>query len=316
MKMKQKIYTLGLADALLVFTGAIFKVNHFPGAGIMLTIGILGFVLVFLPAALINHYRSGENKQNLSLYIVTWITCLVIFVAMLFKIMHWPFAGIMLLIAIPFPYVIFLPVFLIVTSKNKNFNIYNTVFILLLLALNSVFSGLLALSPTRYRIQESYILSRDYNKTYSLLDKSNMYVLPSPVNNRIDEVIKKIDQAQDAVLYLEQIPPEKWTNDPGALTGPDERKGAELIMQGGEAYPGEQLADAVKILIGEINQAPGYRLLAKEAPAIFGYHGTSFNSQEWAQRIFNESDLVWTLIYLDGLRTSLMMVKASGPVSD
>jgi len=45
----------------------------------------------------------------------------------------------------PFPYVVFLPVYLIVTEKNKSHNIYNTVYILLLLALNSTFAALLAL---------------------------------------------------------------------------------------------------------------------------------------------------------------------------
>ena len=144
--MKQKIYILGVITTLIVFIGAIFKVNHMPGAGVMLTLGLLTMVFIFLPAALINHYKSEESNHNLLLYIVTYLTCFVIFISMLFKIQHWPFAGVMFTIALPFPYVIFLPVFLIVTAKNKNFNIYNTVFVLLLLALNSVFSALLALN--------------------------------------------------------------------------------------------------------------------------------------------------------------------------
>lgn len=48
-------------------------------------------------------------------------------------------AGRLLMIAIPFPYVVFLQVFLTVTAKNKNFSINNTIFVLLLLAGVSVF---------------------------------------------------------------------------------------------------------------------------------------------------------------------------------
>ncbi|MBN2864113.1 MAG: hypothetical protein JXN62_13180 [Bacteroidales bacterium] len=143
--MKQKIYILGLAITLTVFTGIIFKVNHWPGAGYLMTVGIISLVILFLPLALRNHYKVEGNNKNLVLYIVTWLTCFVVFTAMLFKIMHWPGAGTALMISIPFPYVIFLPVFLIVTGKNKKFNIYYTVFVLFLLAAISGFSALLAL---------------------------------------------------------------------------------------------------------------------------------------------------------------------------
>ena len=32
--MKQKIYILGVITAMIVFTGTIFKINHYPGAAI------------------------------------------------------------------------------------------------------------------------------------------------------------------------------------------------------------------------------------------------------------------------------------------
>jgi hypothetical protein len=116
--------------------------------------------------------------------------------AALFKIQHWPFAGIMITIALPFPYIVFLPVFLRVTSKNKNFNIYNVVFVLSLLALNSVFFVLLALNVSKATIIDSYNISQDYNK----LEKAVMQ-LPdsnpqSPVNQKIDEAIKIVNEYQ------------------------------------------------------------------------------------------------------------------------
>ena len=79
--MKQKIYFLGLVAAMVMSTGAIFKVNHWPAAGIMIIAGTAILVLLFLPAALINHYRAEGNKQNKLLYIVTYITCFVVFTA-------------------------------------------------------------------------------------------------------------------------------------------------------------------------------------------------------------------------------------------
>jgi hypothetical protein len=65
---------------------------------------------------------------------------------MLFKVMHWPYAGHLLMISLPFPFVVFLPVWLYFTARIKNFNINNTIFVLFLLALHAVFSALLALN--------------------------------------------------------------------------------------------------------------------------------------------------------------------------
>src|SRR5512133_2112213 len=126
--MKQKLYISGLVNLFVILAGTVFKLNHFPGAGILLTIGIVSFVLIFIPLALISSYRNSENGSKL-LYIFTGITCFVVFTAMLFKIMHWPFAGIALTIALPFPFVVFLPVFIAVTSGDGKFSIYNTVFV-------------------------------------------------------------------------------------------------------------------------------------------------------------------------------------------
>ncbi len=312
--MKQKLYTLGLVVAFIVFTGAIFKVNHWPGAGILLTLGILSLVLVFLPAALVNHYKSGESEKHLSLYIITWITCLVLFGSMLFKIMHWPYAGLMLLIALPFPYVVFLPVFITVTSKNRNFNIYNTVFVLLLLALNSVFSGLLALNPSMIRIHDSYNISGDYNRSTELLNSSKSNIHATAVNLKIDEVLGVIDNTQAALLKFRTIGVSGWVSNAKELSHPEERIGWEMKISDEEKYPGMMLAEGLRELTGVIDKTPGYEKLAQNIASIIDFSVKPGEEQIWAKSVFSDNNLSWALIYLDGLRTNLLMIKAALPV--
>jgi hypothetical protein len=315
--MKQKIYILGVVTALVVFTGAIFKVNHFPGAGILLTLGLLTMVFLFLPLALVNHYKSEESSKNLLLYIVTWLTCFVIFITMLFKFMHWPGAGILLTIALPFPYVVFLPVFLGATAKNKNFNIYNTVFVLLLLALNSVFSVLLALNVSFERIDDSYDLSRNYNNVATVLKQVPDEDEISLVNLKIDEVLKIVDESQDLILKnlkQEDISIEQWKNNPGYLRRPDIRGVAfQVLYDSSDGPGGENLVNGLKELIGEMNKTPGYENFAKNAPLIFDFHEQAGNEKEWVSRIFNDNNLAWALIYLDGLRANLLLIRSSVP---
>jgi hypothetical protein len=308
--MKQKLYILGVVTAMIMSAGAIFKVNHWPAAGILLIAGTLMLVLLFIPAALINSYKAEENKQNKVLYIITYITCFVVFVAMLFKIMHWPHAGIGLLIALPFPYVVFLPVFLVVTSKNKNFNIYNTVFVLLLLAINSVFSALLALNVSKETIVDSYNISRDYNRVEAAMTDLPVIGNQSAVNVKIDEVLQIAGNYQDLIFKYEGITREQWKMNPGNLKDAESVNTSMVIMGGnGESYPGDKLVEALKELFALMEQSKGYEATAKALPSITGFAGENGIDPDWTITTLAPNYLSWLLIYLDGLETNLKMIK-------
>ena len=313
--MKQKIYILGLISAMIISTGVIFKVNHWPAAGIMITAGTLILVLLFFPTALISSYKAEGNKQNRLLYIVTYITCFVVFTGMLFKIMHWPNAGVALLIALPFPYIVFLPVFLIVTSKNKNFNIYKTVFVLLLLALNSVFSALLSLNVSKETIDDSYNLSWNYNKVEASAAQLPIIVNGSAVNMKIDEIIKISDNYQDLILKHEGMTRDQWKKDPGNLVKPENiNTAASVLYDNGEMPPGMKLNKAITELIDLMKQTKGFEDAAKALPSILDLDeekGMDDPLNFYSRNIL--IPLSWALIYLDGLEANLSMIKASGP---
>ena len=314
--MKQKIYILGVVTAIIISTGLILKVNHWPTAGILITAGSLILVLIFLPVALINNYKAEGNSQNKLLYIVTYITCLVVFIGMLFKIMHWPYAGIGLLIALPFPYIVFLPVFLVVTAKNKHFNIYNTVFVLLLLALNSVFSALLALNVSKETINDSYNISRDYCKVEAAMAAHPLNIEASVVNLKIDEIVKITQNYQDLILRHEGMTREQWKKDPGNLLRPDSPNiAAGVLSDNGEIPAGVRLEKALSELVALMKQTKGYEETASALPAIIRlYH----EKDEDPAMTFSGTNIIiplsWALIYLDGLEANLSMIKASEPV--
>jgi hypothetical protein len=313
--MKQKIFSLGLAAAIIMSTGAIFKVNHWPAAAIMMILGTSILVLLFLPAALIDHYRAEGTKQNKLLYIVTFITCFVVFSSMLYKIMHWPGAGYVLLIALPFPYVIFLPVFLAVTSKNKNFNIYNTVFVLLLVALNSVFAVLLSLNVSKEIVDDSYSISKSYSRTAKAMADLPVTVSPSAVNTKIDEILKITGEYEDLILKNEGMTREQWKRDPGYLKRPENiNTAASVLADNGEKIPGMKLSRAITELIDLMRQTKGFEDAAKTLPSILDLDeekGPDNALNFYSRNIF--VPLSWALIYLDGVEANLKMIKASTP---
>jgi hypothetical protein len=307
--MKQKIYILGLIAVMVIFLGTIFKVNHWPGASIMLTAGLGTFILVFIPLSLLSSYRADENKGNRLLYIITGVTCFVVFTAMLFKLMHWPYAGLWLTIAIPFPYVVFLPVFLVVTSRDKNYNIYNTVFVLFLLAVNSVFSAMLALSVTRERINDSLNLARNYNKTELALVQFPGKDSKSPVCVKIDEVLKIVNEYRETILKQEKLTVEQWKDNPGNIWRPEiGAVAARALENTGDLPAGTKLYSGLKSLLSEINKTPGCEVLAKAAPAILDLKPDDQGQSVIIQMYIS---LAWSLIYLDELESNLKIIRIS-----
>lgn len=312
--MKQKIYILGLINALIIFLGAFFKVNHYPGAALMLIAGIFLLVFVFLPAALINHYRVEGNSRNRILYIVTWLTCFVIFTGMLFKILHWPGAGYAILIALPFPYVIFLPVFLVVTGRNKNFSIYNTVYVLFLLTAVSAFSVLLGLNVTRLRIDDSLNLSRNYTSAAKVLIQLPEANPQSVVTLKINEVLNIVKDYREIILKEAGMTPGEWIKNPADLSKPESSDIApKALFKAGGKPVGIKLDEGVKALLKLMEKSPGYNDIVKVAPDILGFVVTKEGKTAWFGPNLQVNNLSWALISLDALEYNLRTIKSTLP---
>ena len=58
--MKLAMYILGTVSSMLFVIGALFKIQHWPGAGVMLTLGLAAFGAIFIPLFAIYHYKKSE----------------------------------------------------------------------------------------------------------------------------------------------------------------------------------------------------------------------------------------------------------------
>lgn len=308
--MKNKIYTLGLVTTFVVFLGILFKMLHWPGAGILLTLGIFLLVMVFLPVALINNFKASEKKGNRSLYIVTWITCLVVFTAMLFKIMHWPGAGYALLISLPFPFVVFLPVFLAVTSKYKNFNIYNTIAVLFLLALISAISGLLSLNVSKERIIDSLKISANYTRMDMALDEIPVNSGHSLLERKTDEALILAEEYRALILRYEGITEEQWRSNPAILLELRSRKTASSAMlTGREGQVQDELKTALSDLMDLLEKDNRFALLTAQIKEIIGMDDSQDENFIWTDALFKGDIQPWVHAYLDCLIKNLKIFR-------
>ena len=121
-----------------------------------------------------------------------------------------------------------------------------------------------------------------------------------------------INGYQNLIFAAEGITKEQWISDPELLKKPDVTSLASNdIRNAGEAYPGEKLESGMKNLLAEFEKTPGCEDIAKAAPAVFHYSAASKDDDPWALNILKANPLSWSMISLDGLKESLMMIKAS-----
>ncbi len=98
-KMKKTMKISAIAGTVMLGFAALFKIMHWPGAGIMLTLG--GFVLafVFMPSALTVLWKETHSSKRLSLYISAFISGMLFIIGVVSKVQHWPLAELILTFA-------------------------------------------------------------------------------------------------------------------------------------------------------------------------------------------------------------------------
>lgn len=142
MKMTMKI-TGNVSLAMLGF-GTIMKLVHWPGASVILVLGFFLLCFVFFPSAIYTTYKESKASASKLLHISIFLGGVLFMLGVLFKVMHWPGAGVLLLIGWAFILLLFLPVLLLtkrkeLTTKRERANILFGVIGLMIFELSTMF---------------------------------------------------------------------------------------------------------------------------------------------------------------------------------
>jgi hypothetical protein len=112
-KMKNTMKITGVAGTLLLGFAALFKIMHWPGAGVMMTLGGLILAFVLLPSALVVLWKETHNNRRIFLFISAFFAGMLYILGTMFKIQHWPAAGMLLSLAWVCGIFLFVPALLI-----------------------------------------------------------------------------------------------------------------------------------------------------------------------------------------------------------
>jgi hypothetical protein len=135
--MKNTMKISGIIGTILFGFAALFKIQHWAGAGIGMTVGGAILVLVFLPSALVVLWKETQNKKRIFLFISAFVAGACFIVGTLFKIQHWPGAGIVLISTVIIGLLFFMPALIAVILKDENNKSLKTIYIMA--AVGSVF---------------------------------------------------------------------------------------------------------------------------------------------------------------------------------
>jgi len=295
---------------------------HFFGAGIILTVSLVLFILIFNPLAIINAYKA--EKRHAFIYVAGLITIMFNFTGGLFKLMHWHGAGIMLLIAIIIPFILFLPAYLMYLKKKKEKNLGRLISVLFLLSYISAMNAFLALSVSKNVIDDSilvhdhYALLESYYETSVNNDlqesDSIQHLELKKLSDKTENLIKEVHELKKELLSaaaqenLEVVSVDGKMNLRDVL-GIDNRQVSSSVMIGKNR--GVELKSNIEEYKNFLNEFTGNN----NKEYINKYLNTNDielegNTHTWEQVHFDGTMLIWAINNLTSLEFRIRMIES------
>lgn len=118
--MKRTLKISGIIAIILIMIGVTFKSMHWPGAGVAIVLGLAFFSLIFIPLNIVMKFKDDKLKSNRLIMTVGMITAAAACIGVLFKIMHWPYANVLMVSSLVVFMLIFIPIYFVVRFKDPD----------------------------------------------------------------------------------------------------------------------------------------------------------------------------------------------------
>ncbi len=175
--MKKFMYILGMIAPAMLITGTIFKIQHWPGAGVLLVLSLFLLGAIYLPVFVmvkIRDTRKKGKKVNLPMYIFGLIAGIIFIAGAMFKIQHWPGAGIMITLSGFVTVFIFIPILVVQALKDKENQVQNFTILIFVLCFVAITFMIYALRVSKNVLTafsvaaEGHIASTEIVKTRNI----------------------------------------------------------------------------------------------------------------------------------------------------
>jgi hypothetical protein len=201
--MPMNLYISGMIFGMITILGGLFKIQHLPGAAVMLATGLIGMAVVFLPIyARVKLKEARENKKeiNKSMIIGGVISGSLLIIGALFKILHWPGAGIVIIVSWSSVAIFFVP-YLVLYQLKRSENQANTFLGILLVSTSVAIIIMALLRSSSGEITNGYIIpDRVMDRSESYYEQKGKLLLSAiPETSEEKEALNMLSAKSDAL---------------------------------------------------------------------------------------------------------------------
>jgi hypothetical protein len=135
--------------------GTLFKIQHWPGAGLILSMATFSGLFLFLPAILAHLLSDQERKNRRGSYILGTAGFVLYSFGMLFKIQHWPLATTLMVTGLIIFGALAMPWYVYIKWKDEN-NITSGFLFIIIGLLLIIIPGMMINLNLRYAYEDDY----------------------------------------------------------------------------------------------------------------------------------------------------------------
>jgi hypothetical protein len=205
--MKKAMIVSGTISTALLSMGLILKFMHWPGASFGILLGIGTLSLVFLPLMFLLKIKEKQDVKDKLTIGIGAFAGILISLGILFKIMHWPYANVMMTSSLTILLLVFLPFYFFSGIRNPETKVNTIVSSILLISASGLLLTLMR-SP-----RASFLIDKQLTETY-LRDDQLLRVeikdiglmgdsTNSELNKKGEEIIAHCDVIKKRFIELE-----------------------------------------------------------------------------------------------------------------
>jgi len=203
--MKKALAGTGYFSLTFMILGSLFKIQHYPGASIMLILGTFVFVIAFLPQYLIQRYKSKASSFEGLEAIAFTVSMAFLAIGLLFKIQHYPGGSLLLIIGFLSFIALFIPLYVyrFIIEKRQRQSQYILIGMITMAVTTMMFSHNISKETL-----SSYVLNEErlsLNNDILINANTALYVLINDSKNedKIIEAEEIYELSQDMFYILE-----------------------------------------------------------------------------------------------------------------
>lgn len=147
--MKNTLIKSGLVSVVLTLLGLLFKIMHWPGASIMFVLGVGIFGLLFIPLLIVLKFKDEVETIDKWVLSIGLGLGMIASVGVLFKVMHWPGASLLIFSSLIAFVLLFVPTYFITKYRRPETKFNTTVNSVLMMACGSLLVALFAMGSSR-----------------------------------------------------------------------------------------------------------------------------------------------------------------------